>query len=277
MADTAAKSGLFPALKSKDQVMTLMLLCQAEGLHPMQALRRYDLIQGRPALKTDAILAEFQARGGTVEWGAHTHDSCTATFAAPGLKAPVTVTWTLDDAKRAGLLGKDTWRGYTRQMLRARTVSEGVRMAMPAVVVGIYTPEETADFDAKPPYEPLKAIEVEVTGELVECRDSKTGEVSMRDKATPAQLERVRALIKDRGLSDAKTEKRLREKFGKSSVDMLGREEADELIAAMEKANAMYGTAAEKDVKKQERGVAVLNELAAEFTPEEMAQMAAKD
>jgi hypothetical protein len=56
----------------------------------------------------------------------------------------------VDDAKRAGVAGKQNWQRYPRQMLRARVVSEGVRAAMPGVVLGLYTPEEVQDFDARP-------------------------------------------------------------------------------------------------------------------------------
>jgi hypothetical protein len=35
-------------------------------------------------------------------------------------------------------------------MLRARVISEGIRTVFPGVAVGVYTPEEVADFDVKP-------------------------------------------------------------------------------------------------------------------------------
>ena len=48
--------------------------------------------------------------------------------------------------KAAGLGGKDMWKKYPRQMLRARVISEGVRAICPGVTAGFYTPEEVADF-----------------------------------------------------------------------------------------------------------------------------------
>ncbi len=151
MAGAAVRSALYPSLRTPEAALVMMMLCQAEGLHPMSALRRYDIIQGRPAKKSDAMLSDFMEAGGTVKWGRVDHECVEATFNAPGLSEPVTLKWTIDDAKRAGLAGKDNWKGYTRQMLRARVISEGMRLAMPSVVVGIYTPEEVQDFDAKPP------------------------------------------------------------------------------------------------------------------------------
>ena len=60
------------------------------------------------------------------------------------------IEWTMDRAKAAGLTGKQTWKQYPRQMLRARVISEGIRTVYPGVAVGIYTPEEVNDFDAAP-------------------------------------------------------------------------------------------------------------------------------
>ena len=157
IAQAVAKSGLFNEFKNTDAAFALMMLCQAEGLHPMQAVRRYHIIQGRPAMKADAMLAEFQLRGGRVKWVRCDHDAVEAEFTSPGTDGTTKVTWSMEDAKRAGLAGKDNWRGYTRQMLRARVISEGVRMTMPEVVCGIYSPEEVQDFDTKPTYIPPAA------------------------------------------------------------------------------------------------------------------------
>jgi hypothetical protein len=149
MANAALNSGFFPQIKTREAAFTLLMLAQSEGLHPLQALRRFDIIEGKPALKSDAMMGDFQARGGRIEWHEHSHTVVSATFSAPGLIKPVTVTWTIQDAQRAGLATRKNWQAYPRQMMRARVVSEGIRMAMPAVVSGIYTPEETQDIEYK--------------------------------------------------------------------------------------------------------------------------------
>jgi hypothetical protein len=51
-------------------------------------------------------------------------------------------------AKEAGLTGKDNYKKFPRQMLRARVISEGVRAVYPGVLQGMYTPEEVGEFDA---------------------------------------------------------------------------------------------------------------------------------
>jgi len=154
MAVAIAKSGLF-GMKSPEQAMALMLIAQAEGMHPAIAARDYHVIQGRPALKADAMLARFQAAGGKVEWLSYTDKEVTGKFTHPQ-GGSATISWTIQQAMAAGLASKDVWKQYPRQMLRSRVVSEGVKTVYPGVAVGIYTPEEIQDFDTKPPMQEVK-------------------------------------------------------------------------------------------------------------------------
>jgi hypothetical protein len=148
MAKSVARSRLFGM--DENQLVTLMLLAQSKGLHPIQAVERFHVIAGRPAMKADAMLAEFQAHGGVIEWHQHDHTKCEATFNCPGVKTPTTVSWSIEEAKKAELTKNGMYTKYPRQMLRARVISEGIRMVMPGIVCGIYTPEEVSDFDPAP-------------------------------------------------------------------------------------------------------------------------------
>lgn len=79
MGTAVARSGLF-GIKTQEQAVALMLIAQAEGLHPAIAARDYHVIQGRPALKADAMLARFQQAGGKVEWKTYTDAEVTGVF-----------------------------------------------------------------------------------------------------------------------------------------------------------------------------------------------------
>jgi hypothetical protein len=144
MAEVAASSKMF-GFKNPQEAMAIMLLCQAEGLHPAIAMRDFHVIQGRPALKADAMLARFQQAGGSVTWKEYTNDAVTGLFTHPQ-GGSLEVTWTLRQAKEIGIASKDNWKNYPRAMLRARVISEGIRAVFPGCVVGVYTPEEVADF-----------------------------------------------------------------------------------------------------------------------------------
>lgn len=146
MAVAMSGSGLF-GMKTKEQAVALMLIAQAEGLHPAIAARDYHIIDGKPALKADAMLARFISGGGKVEWHEHTNEKVSATFSHPS-GGSIIVDWDIARAKAAGLAGKQNWNKYPRQMLRARVISEGVRAVYPVANSGLYTPEEVQDFTA---------------------------------------------------------------------------------------------------------------------------------
>jgi hypothetical protein len=160
MAQAFAKSGFF-GYRNSSEAFTLMCLAQANGLHPAKAAERYHIIQGRPAMKADAMLAAFQESGGKVRWVKRTEKECTLHLSHPQ-GGELDVTWSIDRAAKAGLTGKSTWKQYPTQMLSARCVSEGVRALYPACLCGMYTPEEVQDFDTKPAPQPT---ECEVIGD----------------------------------------------------------------------------------------------------------------
>jgi len=170
MAEVAAKSKMF-GFKNPEEAMAIMLLCQAENLHPAIAMRDFHVIQGRPALKADAMLARFQQAGGSVNWKVYEDEQVTGVFSHPQ-GGSLEVTWTLAKAKLIGIANKDNWRNYSRAMLRARCVSEGIRSVYPGCVVGVYTPEEVQDFT--PPRDitpPVPQAPVEVIQEVIEDAD----------------------------------------------------------------------------------------------------------
>ena len=146
MAEVAAKSKMF-GFKSTEEAMAIMLLCQAENLHPAIAMRDFHVIQGRPALKADAMLARFQQAGGSVKWETYTDEQVTGIFSHPQ-GGTLEVSWLLSKAKLIGIANKDNWKNYPRAMLRARCISEGIRAVYPGCVVGVYTPEETENFSS---------------------------------------------------------------------------------------------------------------------------------
>lgn len=146
MAKIGVESNFF-GIKKPTEALALMLIAQSEGKHPATVFSQYHVIQGRPALKSDAMLARFQQAGGRVEWHTHTNEKVSATFIHPQ-GGSLTVDWDMPRAKEAGLTGKDNYKKFPRQMLRARVISEGVRAVYPGVLQGMYTPEEVQEFDA---------------------------------------------------------------------------------------------------------------------------------
>lgn len=152
LATSVVKSGLY-GIRSQDQAETLMHLCVAKGLHPIEAVERYHIIDNRPSMSAAAMHAEFQRQGGRIVWSRTDGRECVATFSHPHhAPTPLELRKTFAEMDAAGVTRnsrgelKDNWRKFPAQMLRARLISEGVRAILPGVVCGIYTPEEIMDF-----------------------------------------------------------------------------------------------------------------------------------
>lgn len=160
MAETIAKSQLF-GVKKKEEALSLMLIAQAEGLHPATIAQEYDIISGRPARKTHSVLARFQQAGGTVKWEKLTDTEVVGVFTHPQ-GGSVSIDWTLERAKKIKswnnklnngnggwetLADKLQWQNYPRSMLRARCIAEGVRAVYPLAIGGMLVVEEAQDLD----------------------------------------------------------------------------------------------------------------------------------
>jgi len=170
MALAIAKSGLF-GMKSPEQALALGLLAVSENKPFASICAEYDVIQGRPALKSQACLARFQQAGGTIQWIKRTDKECILEGKHPA-GGTLQVTWTMDRANAAGLTGKQNWKTYPCAMLSARCVAELVRALYPACLNGVYLAEEVQDFDTKPVRIEKPVIKAEeatpIVAELVE-------------------------------------------------------------------------------------------------------------
>ena len=204
MAQAIAESKLF-GIQTPAQALALGLLCQAEGRHPAEAARDYHIINGKPSLKSEAMLARFQQAGGRVEWHEYTHEAVSGTFTHPQ-GGSLKVSWTMQDATRAGLTGNPTWKKFPRQMLKARCISEAVRGIFPGVLSGLYAPEEVSDMPvqvvAETAPEPIQ-VPIQLEAPKEEPLPEQISSVNLMDRLlsekTKAQKDKVTAGAIKRG------------------------------------------------------------------------------
>ena len=148
MGDMIAGSGMFGCTKS-EQGMVLAMQCLAEGVPPLELAKTYHIIEGKLSMRADAMLGRYLSKGGKVKWTERSDKRVAGIWICDGNELEIAVS--LEDMKANGVaLGKnglkDNWRKFPRQMLTARVISEAVRLLMPQIVAGIYTPEEVQDF-----------------------------------------------------------------------------------------------------------------------------------
>lgn len=174
-AVVAASSALAPdALRNRPQDALIVLMAGRElGFAPMQSLRMLSVIKGKVTLSADATVALVRRSGECVEWRCveTTRERATYTTRRKGDTEPTVLTWTIEQAQRAGLVGGQGWRSYPEAMLRARCASALARIVYPDLVAGIYDPDElAAPLDApRPQVETVRPV-VEVKAEAVEVK-----------------------------------------------------------------------------------------------------------
>jgi hypothetical protein len=145
LALTLSKASILPsALRGKEADILMTMMAGRElGLGPIASLRLIHIIEGKPSMAAE-LIAALCLRSPVcegVDLDESTATKATYTATRKGRK-PVTMSFTLDEAKLAGLVGKDNWRKYPAAMLRARCVAALCRAVFPDVVGGLYDPDE---------------------------------------------------------------------------------------------------------------------------------------
>jgi len=133
---------------------------QALGLPPLAAAE-ISVIDGK--LVASALLLRGLAaqQGFEVRQVSGDDTACTAAI-YKGDRELGRSTFTIEDAKRAGLAKRINWQNYPQRMLWARASANVIRDYASQVAVGILTREELADQDGG---DPVEAPAVEVTVE----------------------------------------------------------------------------------------------------------------
>lgn len=123
------------------------------GVPPMQALQNIAVINGRPAVWGDLILALVQ-KSPHYEWHSETFDEATmtafCTMKRKGAPEAHTVAFSKADAEKARLWGKEgPWTAYPKRMLTLRARAFCARDVFADALKGIAVAEEVADYDVE--------------------------------------------------------------------------------------------------------------------------------
>ena len=128
------------------------------GLAPMQALQNIAVINGKPSVYGDAMMALVQASPVCEDVEEYFENEGTPNPVAVCVakrkgRKPVTAKFSVEDAKRAGLWAKQgPWSAYPKRMMQMRARGFALRDAFPDVLKGLISAEEAADYpdEAKP-------------------------------------------------------------------------------------------------------------------------------
>lgn len=194
MGEWFYRSGLFGNLTSPAGGCVIAMACMAENRTPFEISKRYHVIDNKLSMKAEAMLAEFNSRGGKHRIIQRDGD-CVAVELTPHGGAPVEFRFTWEEAQgeryvygKDGKTLKDNWSTPRRrmQMMWARVVSDAVRAVDPGVVVGTYTPEEIMDMIDSEPAQQRTQEEVVARREELQAIANDTAEYVVDVTSEPA-------------------------------------------------------------------------------------------
>lgn len=162
-----SKSNLIPqALKRKpEDIVAIVLTGREMNLGPMQSLRAFHIINGVVTMKAETMAALVRSSPVCEYLLLKESTAKIATFETKrkGDQTPTTLSFTIDEAKQAGLTVNQTWSKYPAALLRARAVSALCKAVYSDLLLGVYEESEIERVVAGPA-EDLKArIKAEVT------------------------------------------------------------------------------------------------------------------
>jgi len=159
ISEMFAKSDLVPDnYRNKPANIFLAVSAGASlGLAPFQAMQNITVINGKPSIWGDALLAMVRndkrclSVKETIEGEGNARTAtCSVSRLAPnGETEVISSSFSMGNAQKAGLLNKKPWQSYPDRMLQMRARGFALRDAFADVIGGLITTEEAQDYPMK--------------------------------------------------------------------------------------------------------------------------------
>lgn len=168
------------------------------GIKPLQALQSIAVINGRPSIWGDALIAIAQNHP-DCEWIKETDDGHTATCTVKRKNhEPHTVSFSMDDAKKAGLSDKQgPWSQYPARMRQMRARAFALRDKFSDALKGFQCVEESIDLPPEKEITVLDDITAKLSAPKVEIKTIEQPQASTETinqetgEITPPKLDAV--------------------------------------------------------------------------------------
>jgi len=144
------QSGYFSDAKSEAQAIVKIMAGRELGIPPVAAMTGIHIIEGKISVGAGLIASRVKGSG-KYDYRILALDdrACRLQFYESGQPIGES-SFTMEDAKRAGLAGKQNWQKYTQDMLFARALTRGARRYCPDIFSGpVYTADELQGGGAK--------------------------------------------------------------------------------------------------------------------------------
>lgn len=198
-AEVFMQSGLFRSTGDVAKAVVKIQAGRELGLEAYASMNGINIIQGQVSMSA-VLMGALVKRSGKYNYRSleHTEKKCVLAFTEHGEQCGVSE-YTIEDAQKANLLGKDNWRKHPKDMLHARALSAGVRRYCPdAFMTGaIYIDDEaeeikdTNDDQHTPAPDPPKIIKELAPQTLLDELESSIANLGYPEASEAEMLKRL--------------------------------------------------------------------------------------
>lgn len=184
LAERLHKAGVFgQEVTSADKAFAVLLKGHELGFTPMAAAGSIAIIKGKVSLSADATIALCKRSPACLylRLVESTEEVATYETQRHGDPSPTSLSYTIAQAKTAGLTGSQTWRAHAPAMLRARCGAAIARAVYPDLVAGIYDPDEMAEIVRSEPAPARAEVPDASLAALETWRETLSDVASLRD------------------------------------------------------------------------------------------------
>jgi len=142
-ATVLVKSGFLPtSVNTPEKALAIMQKGKELGIGPMEALSSINVIQGKPSVSPQLMLALARRTGEMIDMKMETSDKgATVTVTRKG-QSPYTTTFGVKEATDLGLMAKDNYKKQAGTMFGWRAMAANLRITFPDAISGLYLVEE---------------------------------------------------------------------------------------------------------------------------------------
>ena len=225
------------------------------GLQPLQAMQNIAVINGRPAIWGDAMLAIVRGSGLLERITEEPTDTgCTCAVKRKG-EPEVVRTFTLEDAKRAGLAGKQgPWQQHPKRMMQMRARAFALRDVFPDVLRGVHIAEIAQDEPAERDMGAAEDVTPQKTAPKSRAEKARAALADKRADSQPIPAVTLPALSDVLAAIEAATDADSMARAKQLGAQMADGPEKDQAVDAYKRRVAALRAAAEQQAVDPETG-----------------------
>jgi hypothetical protein len=142
-AQVMMKSGFLPpSIRTAEQCVAIFLTGKELGIGFMEAIRSINVIQGKPTVSPQLMLALANRTGELQDQEIDSTDKRAIIKITRKGRKPHTAEFGVKEATDLGLMAKDNYKKQAKTMFVWRALAAALRVTFPDVLLGLYTPEE---------------------------------------------------------------------------------------------------------------------------------------